>query len=45
VNGFHHPFEHWIENLARLFRVAVGEEFHGALQVCEQDRDLFALAF
>jgi len=33
------------ENLPRLFGVAIGEQFHRALQVCEQNRHLFALTF
>ena len=45
VDGLHHPFEHRIENLARLLGIAVGEQLHGALQVCKEHRDLLALAF
>ena len=33
------------ENLPRLFRVAVGEQFHGTLEVGEQDGHLLALPF
>ncbi len=45
VHRFHHPLEHRIEELARLFGVAVGEQLHGALEVGEEDGDLLALAF
>ena len=44
VDGFHHPLQDGIENLARLFGIAVGEQFHRALDVGEEDRDLLALA-
>ena len=45
VNRLHHPFKHGIEDLARLFGIAVGQKFHRALEVGEEDRDVFALAF
>jgi hypothetical protein len=45
VDRVHHPLEHRVEQLARLLRVAVGEQFHRALEVREQDRDLLALTF
>ena len=45
VHRLHHAFEHRIEELARLLRVAVGEQLHRALEVGEQHRDLLALAF
>ena len=45
VHGLHHPLEHWIEDLSRVFRVAIDEQFHRALQVGEEDGDLLALAF
>jgi hypothetical protein len=32
-------------SLVDLFWVTVGQEFHGALEVGEQHRDLLALAF
>ena len=44
VNGLHHPLEHGIKNLARLLGVAISEQLHRALEVGEEDRDLFALA-
>jgi hypothetical protein len=44
VNGLHHALEHGIEELAGLFRVPVGEQLHGALEVGEQHGDLLALA-
>ena len=45
VDSLHHAFEHGIEELPRLLGVAVGQQFHGALEVGEQHRDLLALAF
>ena len=45
VDGLHHPFEDWIEDLARLFRVAVGEQLHRAFQVGKEDSYLLPLAF
>ena len=45
VHGLHHPFEHGIEQLAGLLRVAIGEQLHRALQVGEEDGHLFTFAF
>src|SRR5438309_296830 len=45
VHGGHQALQHRVEQLARFLGVAVGQEFHGALEVGEQHRDLFALAF
>ena len=45
VDGFHHPFEDWIDQLARFLGVSIGEQLHRALQVGEQHRHLLALAF
>ena len=45
VHGGHHALQHGIEELPRLLRVTVGEEFHGALQVSEEHGHLLALAF
>jgi hypothetical protein len=36
--------EYGVEELARLLGIAVCEQFHRALQVGEEDRDLLALA-
>ena len=36
--------EHRIEDRPRLLGIAVGEQLHGALEVREEDGDLFALA-
>ena len=44
VDGLHHQREDGIENLARLFGIAVGEQLHGALEVGEENGDLLALA-
>jgi hypothetical protein len=43
VHRLHHAFEDGVEQRARLFRVAVGEQLHRALEVGEEDRDLLAL--
>jgi hypothetical protein len=45
VDGLHHQREDGIENLARLLRVAVGEQLHRTLQIGEEDRHLLPLAF
>jgi hypothetical protein len=45
VDGLHHALEDGVQELAGLLWVAVGEQFHRALQVGEEDRDLLALAF
>ena len=44
VDGLHHPLEHRVEELACFLGVAVGEQFHRALQIGEEHGDLFALA-
>ena len=44
VHRLHHPLEHAVEQLARLLRVAVGEQLHRALEVGEEDGHLLALA-
>jgi hypothetical protein len=44
VDRLHHEFEHGIEDLAGFLRVAVGEEFHGTLEVGEEDRHLLTFA-
>jgi hypothetical protein len=44
VHGLHHVFEDRVEDFARLLGVTVGEQLHRALQICEQNRDLLALA-
>jgi hypothetical protein len=45
VDGLHHQLEHGIEDLAGLLRVAVRQQLHRALEVCEEDRYLFAFTF
>ena len=45
VHGGHHPFQHGIEELAGVLRIALGQQFHGALEIGKQHRDLLALAF
>ena len=45
VDGLHHEFKHRIKDLAGLFGIAVGEEFHRALEVGEEHGHLLALAF
>jgi hypothetical protein len=45
MNGLHHPFEHRIEDLTRLLRVAVSEQLHRTFEVGEQHGDLLTLTF
>jgi hypothetical protein len=45
MDGIHHQREDGIENLARLLGIAVGQQFHGPLQVSEEHGDLLALPF
>ena len=45
VNGVHHVCEDRVEDLARLLRIAVGDELHRTLEVGEEDGHLLALAF
>jgi hypothetical protein len=45
VHRVHHARQHGIEELARLFRIAVGEQLHGVLQVRKEHGDVLALAF
>ena len=44
MDGLHHALEHGVEELPGLLGVAVGEQFHRALQVGEEHRHLLALA-
>jgi len=44
MNGLHHSLENGIEDLARFFRIAIGEELHGALHVGEEHGHELALA-
>src|SRR5262249_34128912 len=45
MHRLHHTLEYGVEDLSRFFRIAVGQELHGALEVGEEHRDLLALAF
>ena len=45
VHGRHHALQHRVEELARLLRVAVGQQFHRAFEIGKQHRDLLAFAF
>ena len=45
VHGRHHAFEDGIEDGPGFFRVAIGQQLHGAFEISEQDGDLLALAF
>ena len=45
VHGRHHALQHRVEELARLLRVAVGQQLHGAFEIGKQHRDLLAFAF
>jgi hypothetical protein len=44
VDGLHHAFEHRVQELPRFLEVPVGEEFHRALEVGEQNGHLLPLA-
>jgi hypothetical protein len=44
VDGLHHAFEHGIENLPRLFGISIGKQLHRALEIGEEDGDLFAFS-
>jgi hypothetical protein len=44
MHDLHHAFEHGIKNLSRVLGITVGQQFHRALEVSEEDRDLFTLA-
>ena len=45
VYGLHHALEHWVEELAGLFGVTVGQQLHRALEIRKEHRDLLALTF
>src|SRR5262245_59922269 len=45
VDGLHHSLQDGIEDRARLLWIAIGEQFHRALEVGEEHGDLLALAF
>jgi hypothetical protein len=42
MDGLHHPLEYWIQELTGLLGIAVGQQFHRALQVGEEHGDLLA---
>jgi hypothetical protein len=44
MDGVHHQREDRVDELARVFGIAVSEQLHGAFDVGEEHRDLFALA-
>jgi hypothetical protein len=44
MDGIHHVLEHRIEDLPRLFGVAVSQQFHRAPEIGEEYRDLLAFA-
>jgi hypothetical protein len=45
VDRLYHPLEHRVEELARLLRITVSEQFHRTLEIREEDGHLLALAF
>src|SRR5262245_12400137 len=45
MDGVHHQREDWIDELARVLGIAIGEQLQRALEVGEEHRDLLALAF
>jgi hypothetical protein len=44
VHGRHHALQHRVEELARLLRVTVGKQLHGAFEVGKEHRDLLTFA-
>ena len=44
MDGFHHPLEHGVKDLARFLGVTVGEQLHRTLEVSEEHGHLLALA-
>ncbi|MGD8476897.1 MAG: hypothetical protein PVI98_07105 [Burkholderiales bacterium] len=45
MHRIHHVPEHRIEDGARFFRIAIGQQFHRSGQIGKQDRDLLAFTF
>ena len=45
MNGLHHALEDRVEELARLLGIAIGQQLHRPLEICEEHGDLLALAF
>jgi len=45
MDSFHHQLEDGIEEPARLLGIAIGQKLHGALEVGEEHRHLFAFPF
>ena len=45
VHGRHHALEDRIEELARLLRVAIGQQLHRAFEIGKEDRYLLAFPF
>jgi hypothetical protein len=43
MDGVHHQRENWVDKLACVLGIAIGEQLHGAFKIGEQDRDLLAL--
>jgi hypothetical protein len=43
MDGLHHAFEDGVEEVAGLFGIAVGEEFHRALEIGEENGHLLPL--
>jgi hypothetical protein len=44
MDSFHHQLEDGIQDLARLLRIAVGQQLHRAFEVGKEDGDLFAFS-
>jgi hypothetical protein len=45
VDRLHHQLQHGVEDLPRLFGIAVSQQLHRTLHVGEEDRDLLAFTF
>src|SRR5262245_28934965 len=45
MHCLHRALEHGVEDLSRFFRIPVGQQLHGSLEIGEEHGDLLALAF
>jgi hypothetical protein len=45
VHRLHHVFEHGVEELSRLLRIAIGQQFHRTFEVRKEHGDLLSFTF
>jgi hypothetical protein len=45
VHRRHHALQHRVAELARLLRVALSQQLHGAFEICKEHGDLLAFVF